>query len=660
MIPTLLARQIREGVADYLRTTFPAATPGFRGLLDDLLARPEEVFRGPYVSVGLPFLQAGSAAGWFTGVSLPFPPYAHQARAFARLTGDTPRGTLVATGTGSGKTESFLLPILEHCWRMRGRPGVKALLIYPMNALATDQARRLARLIHEADGTLRDTVRAGLWVGESDTHPRGAMAPDGLITDKRVMAADPPDILLTNYKMLDILLNRPADQGLWAQNGPETLRFVAVDELHTFDGAQGTDLACLLRRLKARLGTPPGHLVGIGTSATLGGPEAGEALVAYARAIFGEPFDAASVISEERLSAGLFLADDAPEELLLPDAARLRGLADDPALTDVALGERLAPMFFAQPPAPGPGFAVALGQALRRHALFHALLRALEGRAVALEALAEALGRALPGWLLYEPEEQRLAAEALLALVALARQPDGRPFVQLRVQLWLRELRRMVASVARPPRLRFSADLTELEARHHLPVVHCRECGQLGWAGVKPERAQRVSPDLATFYEAWFRKDPEVVVLLPDDAGTAPPAARSLPARACGECLALTTAPDAEGCPACGATGLVPVLVPSLTRATERGLVGTHDCPACEGEEALTILGAQAASLSSVIVGQLFAARLNDDKKLLTFSDSVQDAAHRASFFAARTHAFGLRTALAGLLHDPATPALTL
>jgi DEAD/DEAH box helicase domain-containing protein len=70
------------------------------------------------------------------------------------------------------------------------------------------------------------------------------------------MRVTPPDILLTNYKMLDYLLVRPRDLGLWRQNGPETLRYLVVDELHTFDGAQGADVACLIRRLKERLRTP--------------------------------------------------------------------------------------------------------------------------------------------------------------------------------------------------------------------------------------------------------------------------------------------------------------------------------------------------------------------------------------------------------------------
>ena len=92
----------------------------------------------------------------------------------------------------------------------------------------------------------------GLYVGgRGDTSP--VMTKTSVITDRDAMRKAPPDVLLTNYKMLDYLLVRPRDRTLWEHNAPDTLRYVVVDELHTFDGAQGTDLALLLRRLRARL-----------------------------------------------------------------------------------------------------------------------------------------------------------------------------------------------------------------------------------------------------------------------------------------------------------------------------------------------------------------------------------------------------------------------
>ena len=113
-ISEVLAALRSRLAAEAIRTAFHPTTPGFRGLIDRFLADRERLFKGPYVSVALP-LQQGSGRDWFPQIPLPFPPYRHQEKAFDRLLPGSPRNTLVATGTGSGKTECFLLPLLEHC-----------------------------------------------------------------------------------------------------------------------------------------------------------------------------------------------------------------------------------------------------------------------------------------------------------------------------------------------------------------------------------------------------------------------------------------------------------------------------------------------------------------------------------------------------------------
>ena len=157
LLPISQAASIRDSLLDYLGTTFALADPDARYALDEFLQHPETgLFRGPYVRLRLPFRPADpgwrDSLEWYEG----FTPYGHQAAAFERLssfnlTADKPRPlpTLVTTGTGSGKTESFLYPILDHVQRAKrqGITGTKAIILYPMNALANDQAQRLARLI---------------------------------------------------------------------------------------------------------------------------------------------------------------------------------------------------------------------------------------------------------------------------------------------------------------------------------------------------------------------------------------------------------------------------------------------------------------------------------------------------------------------------------
>ena len=279
MNPILLARHVQEGLRELVHTTLNSSSHAFGGMVDRFLDQPENFIKGPWISVGMPFRQIDGAAdgGWtqpFPDVPLSFAPYQHQLDAFERLGGDGSRSTLVATGTGSGKTECYLWPILDHCRRNKEKPGIKAILIYPMNALATDQARRIATALTSIPSL--NGVRAGIY---ADAEPKNAtyeVTADSIITHRETMRRNPPDILLTNYKMLDYLLLRGRDRPLWAKNDPEVLRFLVVDEMHTFDGAQGADLALLLRRLKHRLRTPENHLVCVGSSATLGfGDEVG-------------------------------------------------------------------------------------------------------------------------------------------------------------------------------------------------------------------------------------------------------------------------------------------------------------------------------------------------------------------------------------------------
>ena len=182
-----------------------------------------------------------------------------------------------------------------------------------MNALATDQAKRIAQLI-DKHPSLQGKVTAGLYVGDQEDKPMLVMSEKQIITDRYTLRNSPPDILLTNYKMLDLLLMQPENQTLWRNNKSETLRYLVVDEFHTFDGAQGTDLACLLRRLKHRLKTPENHLVCVGTSATLGSEETRKEMVHYAQDIFQEIFDPESLITESRLAVKEFLKLDEVED----------------------------------------------------------------------------------------------------------------------------------------------------------------------------------------------------------------------------------------------------------------------------------------------------------------------------------------------------------
>ena len=663
MLPAVVSREIEEGIKSFLRTTFPPSTPAFRHTLETFLDDPGRVFKGPYYGLRLPFRPAPDGELPFEEIAFPYRPHLHQARAFARLCGDRPKSTLVATGTGSGKTECFLYPILDACAARAGQRGIKAIVIYPMNALATDQARRFARAIW-TDPKLKGLVTAGLFIGgESDQAVE--MTADGVITNKGHMRTNPPDVLLTNYKMLDFLLLRPDEQGLWQYNAPETLRYLVVDELHTFDGAQSTDLACLIRRLKARLRTPAGHLCCVGTSATLGSAGAIEPLVKYARTVFAEPFAADGVIGEDVLGI---------DDLAQGCEVRFHGTPDpdDPKLVpgaahgdaDAYLAAQHRLWFGEEAPEPYSGDAarIVLGERLREHNLFRSLLRLAESsgrRIVSEEWLLHELGRMEAA--LADAAKAKPLLDSLLSLCAHARyKAPGSdavgPLLRVHVHLWMRELSRMVASVEPAPRLAFSSNLKGEALKNHLPVLHCRECGAMGWGGTMRANDEQVSTNLQEFYKAFFGQLPTLRFFFPVDGpgGDGPPQ-EEFTHRLCGHCLTVNAA-DAKACSRCGLDDrLIHVRVHDRTRRRQNETEADVSCPYCESASGLTILGSRSASLTSVALGQIYASPFNLEKQALAFSDNVQDASHRSGFFAARTYRVNLRTAICRVLAETGT-----
>ena len=108
MLPSILSREVKTGIRRFLESTFPCSTKLFEGSLQRLLDKPDEVFKGPFYSMRLPFEADRTGANPFGKVRYPYRPHKHQAMAFQRLVGENPKSTIVATGTGSGKTECFL------------------------------------------------------------------------------------------------------------------------------------------------------------------------------------------------------------------------------------------------------------------------------------------------------------------------------------------------------------------------------------------------------------------------------------------------------------------------------------------------------------------------------------------------------------------------
>jgi DEAD/DEAH box helicase domain-containing protein len=665
MLPSLLAREIQHGLKSFLSTGFEPSDPFFSGIMKRFTEDESRWMKGPYVQLGLPFRTGAKCKSFFSGFETEFPGHVHQEAAWQRLTGPEAMSTIVATGTGSGKTECFLYPILDHCVhaKAKGTAGIKALVIYPMNALATDQARRFAQVIAQTPAF--KGLRVGLYVGGNtgrDGRGEPVMTATNVITDRETMRKDPPDILLTNYKMLDYLLIRPKDSKLWTKNDKETLRYVVVDELHTFDGAQGTDLALLLRRLQARLGTPTSHLICVGTSATLGGNTDTTELRAYAEKVFSAPFLPDSVVAEDRLSATEFLGDNAIQYVFFAQSDLEQILNADQHKTQEAAVTAWFALFFPELPLPSsvkdPEWRISLGELLKKHLLFVNLLKILKGQIVSVNELAQQMQGPLP-------ENARThvlkVLDALLVLVAWARDPNGLPFVTIKVHLWLRELRRMVAQVRGDKNnieLLAESDIKKEPGTIYLPLLQCTDCNTTAWLSRMSNGQTKISTDLDEIYNTWFAGQPESLRLyaladLPN------PLCDGVKQRLCTQCGHLQTGPG--DCIECSNKDLVEVFRVTATHAgtTHAGLAYVkHDttCPACGNKSRLILLGARIATLGAVTIEQCWASPFNDDKKMIAFSDSVQDAAHRAGFFTARTYLNTVRTGLSQVIDQLATP----
>lgn len=178
----------------------------------------------------------------------------HQLDAFRAAQAGHPY--VLTTGTGSGKSLSYIVPAVDHVLRHGTGKGIQAIVVYPMNALANSQKNELEKYLNLGYPDNKGKVTFARYTGQEDDKKR------------KEIFANPPDILLTNYVMLELILTRTGDEPII--KAAQGLRFLAFDELHTYRGRQGADVALLIRRVREALAAK--DLLCVGTSATMAGP----------------------------------------------------------------------------------------------------------------------------------------------------------------------------------------------------------------------------------------------------------------------------------------------------------------------------------------------------------------------------------------------------
>ncbi len=702
-------------VGDFLRyqlTTYPFADERLHDQMRRLLnleeTRATPLLKGPYVSVSRSFRSGASIAQLVKEEVLhphlanlsPYPEvYGHQETAIRAIAGG--QTTLVSTGTGSGKTEAFLYPIISRCLTLRdkGAPaGIIAVIVYPMNALAEDQLGRLRGLLAGAGVTF------GMYIGKTPDRAadvpgvrlkQGASRGDYLRTLQRAEAerhahavhpaeervardemrtpGQQPRILLTNVKQLELLLTRHKDVELF--DGAQ-LEFIVFDEAHTFSGTAGAETSALIRRLRAYCGRSPNDTVCVATSATIADPERGpEAAREFASRFFGVDGASVALVGEE-YEADVWAANRAvppapsgdPSALLNSVLAAVGAVeGDGPPSVDAIrnLGDVVASLTGAQLDL--NAWQSSLYQVVSESEVAFQTSELLR-RPRALSNLAEELSRTVERTV----SEQEILA--LLALGAISRK-DGRPLVRPVVHSFVRGVAGAVVTFPRgatAPKLWLSA--AEAEAANpevqRLPVLSCTTCGQhyfehfaedftftdrdrlpgggtavdSGVVWRKLERAQGGKRLLLVDRRVNDEDDEDGMTQSPGAAGQPRWGAFLYFCRTCG---ALHPAAQSR-CAGCGREdGLVPLGV-VRQKATSPGYLTR--CIACGalGRQRVGVYREPARPVRAVNVSDVHVLAQNmlhyaERRRLLVFADNRQEAAFQAGWMRDHARRYRLR-----------------
>ena len=267
-------------------------------------------------------------------------PYTHQYAAWKQLKRDEPQSVLITSGTGSGKTEGFLVPILDDLARQcaeSGRlGGVRALFLYPLNALINSQRDRLSAWSRPFNGDIRFCLYKGDTPRSMSAARRKRLGPE-LVGDRVTLREDPPPILVTNATMLEYMLIRAEDKPIIDQS-QGMLRWIVLDEAHTYQGSRSAEIALLLRRVLYAFGVEPSQVRFVATSATIGdeSPESESRLQRFLADLGGAPSERVHVVRGERSLPQLPAEFSEPCNEPLPAADELRRMTPNERRTALA------------------------------------------------------------------------------------------------------------------------------------------------------------------------------------------------------------------------------------------------------------------------------------------------------------------------------------
>lgn len=703
--PIAFSGELKATLERYIATTLPISRryPRLGKEFQTLLSQ-EQLVQGPYVEA-LPDFEKGKSlaqllksAGGFLHDGLGKLPTAtrplhlHQELAL-RYAIQHHESFLTATGTGSGKTETFVYPIAHDLLSdpEPERPGVRALLVYPMNALANDQlyyrvAPLFANYLKEYGITFgrytgqvkstakREEEEARIWNNPKLMEALGnpSSIPKNWLLTRDEMLANPPKVLITNYAMLEHLLLLPRNAPLFATN---TLRFIVLDEIHTYHGAQATEVAFLLRKLKTRLGAEQRIQV-FGTSASLSDSEtADDDLKTFASDLLGEPVQ--RVIRGKRIMHAALtrtasaLFSMGPQQWVSLGAVLREFLRLERDEQTVDCWNRFIESAEGLPPdlvlkaSPESAASSALVDVFARNEQVRRVAKALEGgRVIAFEQLAQQVFETHAP----SPQEAQSALSTVIQCGMVARGSKGDfPLLPGRYHMAVNSIEGLVVLPQKEgegwAKARVGRSYRDEDGNYY-PLLTCRKCGQPFLEGWKSENhlhahrpdsgdgnAERIVFWLGVPFHGTEDEEDETE----DDAQTQDAHSRihvdlkSGEIRATDDAVALypvhTEQDEVERaryvkrCPACG----------GRSSAADAEVV-TRMHP---GNEALGAVVAQRV-LEALPPGEVNHAdpRPAFGRNLLTFSDNRQDAAFFAPYFERTAANVALRSAVRAVLEE--------
>ena len=289
MNPLAILESVQKDYRTYIESFQNIASPDIEPMLKKAIDNDELLWKEPFLQMSARYKDAGTLTDLIqSGIIHPkcadvfyrdegdphSPPIAlrsHQRKAIEAA--HAGQNYLVSTGTSSGKSFCFYVPIVDACLKSKGKRGIKAIIVYPMNALANSQYWNMAARL---EGT---GLKIGKFTGQTQQTDEEALKSyrrlagreepfDSEVLSRQTMFADPPDILITNYKMLEYMLIRPTDRQMLDPAWSDALQFLVLDEAHTYEGRRGADVAMLVRRIKRRM-KGRGRIRCVATSATL-------------------------------------------------------------------------------------------------------------------------------------------------------------------------------------------------------------------------------------------------------------------------------------------------------------------------------------------------------------------------------------------------------